>query len=612
MTASRMRPWQASLRLGWDVIAHAPLPFLTVLGIQVANGVRNGLYAWLTAGLINALVAGHGGTVWAAWFAAVLTVENLSWVFMWPARGWLTDVALLRVQRRVLERAASEPLLRFADPDWVDQLSRGTRDIGDRMGRWLGGTFDLVGAVVQVAGMLVAVLALGGGPAMIAALVVAASLNVFSQGRLAKVELERSQRQARPRRALAAWAGLATSRPAAAEVRVFDLGAWLRARWETGYRACAAQDLAAAGRRFRWDGLSNASDIAAYVAVLVLAGQAALHAGPLRAAGVFAALLEAAAGMQGFFANLLGAAGSMHAHSTLVGDLAPLLFPDGDAVSASAPPRAAETGREPAACAAPTATPVAVALEDVAFGYPRAGADAVRGVTVTVRPGEVVALVGPNGAGKSTLAALMLGLLEPRRGTVRITASAPGSGPPTASAVFQDFVRYTLPVRDNVGFGAVGRLRDDGQLRGALEQAGSHLAGGDLETWLGPEFGGQDLSGGEWLRVAVARGAAADPGLLVMDEPTSAIDPVAEVEVVRRLLALGRQRTAIVVSHRLGIARAADRILVLERGAIVEQGHHDDLLRQGGLYARMWRAQAGWYGPARAAGEVAAAPGTSA
>lgn len=187
-------------------------------------------YAWLTAGLINALVAGRGGALWAAWFAAVLTVENLSWTYMWPARTWLQDSALLRVQRRVLERAAAEPLLRFSDPDWVDQLSRGTRDLGDRMGRWLGGSFDLLGAVVQVAGMLAAVFALGGGPTMIGALVAAAVVNVFSQGRLARVELERSQRQARPRRELGAWAGLATSRPAAAEVRVFDLGAWLRAR----------------------------------------------------------------------------------------------------------------------------------------------------------------------------------------------------------------------------------------------------------------------------------------------------------------------------------------------------------------------------------------------
>ena len=142
--------------------------------------------------------------------------------------------------------------------------------------------------------------------------------------------------------------------------------------------------------------------------------------------------------------------------------------------------------------------------------------------------------------------------------------------------------------------------------RGRLHGTPSHFAAGDLEAWLGPEFGGRDLSGGEWLRVAVARGAVADPGLLVMDEPTAAIDPVAEVEVVRRLLALGRQRTAIVVSHRLGIARAANRILVLDGGRLAEEGHHDELLRQDGLYARMWRAQAGWYGPAEPEGGAGA------
>lgn len=594
---------RASVALGWEIATHAPLPFLATLGIQIANGARNGLYAWLTAGVINGLVAGRGAIGWSAWFAAVLTMENLSWTYMWPTRGWLTDLAVLEVERRVLAGAAAQPLLRFSDPQWVDLLSRGTRDIGDRMGRWIGGIFDLFGAVIQVVGMLIAVFALGGGPTMILALILASAVNIFAQGRLADVELRRSQRQARPRREATAWAGLATLRAAAAEVRAFNLGAWLRARWESAYRACASEDLVASGRRLRWDGLSNAADMGAYVAVLVLAGHAALRAGPIRAAGVFAALLEAAAGMQGFFSNLLGTAGNMHEHSTLIADLAPLLFEDQKAVAArrgepgSAHPPTLAAATTPTAPAVPA---VAVDIDRVTFRYPRATEDAVRGVTAMVHPGEVVALVGPNGAGKSTLAALVLGLLTPAEGTVRLDGRT--TEQTRSSAVFQDFVRYTLPVRDNVGFGALERLAVDSELRGALRQSGSHLADGDLDAWLGPEFDGQDLSGGEWLRLAVARGAVANPGLIVMDEPTAAIDPLAEVDLVRRLLALGRVRTAIVVSHRLGIARAADRILVLDHGMLVEEGHHDDLLRAGGLYARMWRAQASWYTPLGAQG----------
>ena len=161
--------------------------------------------------------------------------------------------------------------------------------------------------------------------------------------------------------------------------------------------------------------------------------------------------------------------------------------------------------------------------------------------------------------------------------------------------MFQDFERFTLPVRDHVGFGALSRLEDETALRVALATAGSDLAVEDLGTWLGPEFGGRDLSGGQWLRVALARAVVGEAPLVVLDEPTAAIDPLEEVEVVRRMLALGGRRTAIVVSHRLGIARAADRILVLDQGRVVEEGHHDTLVARGGLYARMWEAQASWY-----------------
>lgn len=176
-----------------------------------------------------------------------------------------------------------------------------------------------------------------------------------------------------------------------------------------------------------------------------------------------------------------------------------------------------------------------------------------------------------------------------------------GPYPPRVSAVFQDFVRFALPVRDNVGFGDLARLGEDAALRGALRRAGSDLVDGDLDAGLGPEFDGRDLSGGEWLRVAIARGVLPETGLIVLDEPTAAIDPLAEVDLVRRLLDLGRGRTAIVVSHRLGIARMADRILVMEAGRVVEDGTHAALLDAGGLYARMWRAQASWYAPMPAA-----------
>lgn len=339
--------WRSVAGLAWDIAVRAPGPAVTVLLIQLCNGARNGLYVWLTAGVINGLVNGHGAVAWTTGFAAVLMGENLTWTFMLPARNWLRDVATLRTQERVLDLAARAPLLRFSDPQWVDRLSRASGNLSDRMGGWLAGVFDLVGAVVQVGGMLLAVFALGGRVALIAALLGASVVGVICQGRLSGVELARSQRLARPRRVAAAWSGLLTARAAAPEVRVFDIGEWLRSRWEAAYRLTAGEDLRTALRRFGWEGLNSAADLGAYALVLVLAAVAALHTGPARAPGVFAALLEASIGMQGFFGNLLGTAGGMHQHTSFVADLASLLWEEHPAEGAAPEGEGGGTPRSP-------------------------------------------------------------------------------------------------------------------------------------------------------------------------------------------------------------------------------------------------------------------------
>ncbi|MGO4374102.1 ATP-binding cassette domain-containing protein, partial [Paenibacillus sp. MCAF20] len=193
--------------------------------------------------------------------------------------------------------------------------------------------------------------------------------------------------------------------------------------------------------------------------------------------------------------------------------------------------------------------------------------------------------------GKSTLVKLLLGLYEPTSGSVtwdgidykhldcsRLRKSS--------SAVFQDYVRYETTLRDNVGFGATAFLHDDSAINHALEAGGlvdlKHFEGG-LEASLGLlSAGGRELSGGQWQRLAIARAAIRNAGLLVLDEPTSAIDPVHETELYRSFQALAAGKTVLFVSHRLGWARYADRIVVLKGGEIVEEGDHGSLMAADG------------------------------
>ncbi len=570
------RAWRLALRVfgrDWPLL-------LLDGGLVVANSARPGLAAILTARFVDALVAGRGVLPWVGAWVALQTMEELTNVLgNGLVQGRLAARAGLRVREMVLRRASGVQLIGLQGADFHDRLVRAAADLPGRLDRWMRTGMWMLNAGLSTAGAVIALLALGAGPWLPAALVAAAAVGIWVSGRLTTAELRQSRDGARPARLAGAWAGLLTSRHPAPEVRLFGVAAWVRERWAQAYRDGANVDLEAADARLRWGGVEAAAGLGAQVTVLALAAGAAVAAGPARGAGVFAGVLTGAMMVRGYFGMTVGALGGLGRHARVIDDLAQVLF-EGDAEGRTrevVPVAASSVWRQPAQ----------VACEGVTFRYPAAASDALRGTTMSVAPGEVVALVGPNGAGKSTLAAVLLGLYAPSGGSAVV-------GLP-AGAVLQDFARYTLMVRDNVGFGDLPRLADDAALRAALGEAGSALASAPLDDWLGSAFGGRDLSGGEWLRVAIARGVVGRRPFLVLDEPTAAIDPVAEVALVRRLLEVARGRAAVVVSHRLGVARMANRILVMEGGRVTEQGAHEALLTMGGLYARMWRAQAAWY-----------------
>ncbi len=254
-----------------------------------------------------------------------------------------------------------------------------------------------------------------------------------------------------------------------------------------------------------------------------------------------------------------------------------------------------------------------VELRQVSFRYPGADENALDNVTLSIHPGESVALVGENGAGKSTLVRLIAGLYHPDGGSVynngaNLCDAAAETRFQHLSAVFQHYQRYRMTLLDNVRVGAppaesAAEDTEAGERErasAALTQAGfygsqdSHLDAG-LDAMLAREFGGIDLSGGEWQRVAIARGLYRPHDTIILDEPTAAIDPLEEDRVYRTFLDTARGKTAIIVTHRLGLARIADRILVMERGRIVQDGSHAELIATPGPYARMFRAQAAWY-----------------
>jgi ATP-binding cassette subfamily B protein len=216
-----------------------------------------------------------------------------------------------------------------------------------------------------------------------------------------------------------------------------------------------------------------------------------------------------------------------------------------------------------------------------------------------------VALVGPNGAGKTTLIKLLTRLYDPSEGQILLDGVDlreynPADLRRRTGVIFQDFVRYHLTASENIGFGQIEALEDQPRIVRSAEKSGAHPIISAMpqayETILGRWFhNGRDLSGGEWQKIALARAFMRDCELLVLDEPTAALDAENELRVFQQFRKLAEDRMAVLISHRFSTVRMADRIFVIEGGRITEEGSHADLLARGGTYARLFTLQAESY-----------------
>ncbi len=375
---------------------------------------------------------------------------------------------------------------------------------------------------------------------------------------------------------------LAVDPPAAKEVRLFGLADWVIDRFTVQRRRL--YDLQYEATRLREKSVAGALAIviaANLLAFWTLGARAA--DGRLDLAGAIVALQAAigigAIAFGGLNWALDGAAAPIAAVRSLEAEMGPAGALDTSGRARVTPARGPE-----------------LRFRDVSFGYP-GGPLVLDGFDLTIPAGSSLAIVGQNGAGKTTLAKLLCRLYDPLSGSVEadgvdLRAIELADWRDHVAAVFQDFVRFELPLRDNVA--PAGGVTD-GDVLAALDGAGARAVAA-LDTILAKGYpGGTDLSGGQWQRVALARALAAvrsGAGVVLLDEPTAQLDVRGEAEIFERILAATRGRTTILVSHRFSTVRHADRICVLEHGAVVELGTHDELMARGGRYRTMFDLQA--------------------
>jgi ATP-binding cassette subfamily B protein len=496
----------------------------------------------------------------------------------------------------ILEKALALDLRFFEDPEFYDKLTRARREASSRPIALISESFGLVQSVLSLAGYAAVLVHLSAWAVL--ALCLATVPATLAEMRYSKVAFRvRNWRSPESRKLLYLEYVLANDEHAK-EVKLFGLGPMLLDRYRQLSRGFYDEDRRLYVRRAGWTQLlSFVGTGAFYGAYAAMAGLAA--AGKLTLGNMTLYGLAFRQGQQAF-QSALGAIGNMYEHNLYMANLWEFLQIAGANAGASAGAKAGVSTSAGANAGA------GILFEGVGFRYPGKTEWALRGIDLAIPAGQSLALVGENGAGKTTFVKLLTRLYEPTEGRILVDGRDlrdidVGELRKRFGVLFQDFNQYQLKVRENVGFGSIEHMEDGARVQRAVDRGGAGevvaaMAGG-LDAPLGRWFqGGTELSGGQWQKIALARAFMREESdILVLDEPTAALDAEAEHAVFERFRELAQGRTTIVISHRFPTVRMAKQIVVLDHGTIAEQGTHDELVALGGKYARMFALQAEGY-----------------
>jgi ATP-binding cassette subfamily B protein len=497
---------------------------------------------------------------------------------------------------RLMEHAATLDLAQFEDPEFYDHLERARRQTVGRIALLtllLSMSQDAL-TLLTLAGALIAY-----NPWLLLLLVIAVIPSFLGETHFASLGYSLLFRWTPERRQLDYLRFVGASDKTAKEVQMFGLAPWLTDRYRVLAQRFYDENRSLSLRRGAVSALlsilGTVGYYAAYVVVLLNAVRGEITIGTLT-------FLAASFGRgRDVIQNILLSASNVYEQALYLRDL--FVFLDMRPTIES-PPNARSV---------PPKIQSGFVFENVGFRYPGSEGWAIRNVDLVLRPAERVALVGENGAGKTTITKLLARLYDPTEG--RITLDGVdlreydlASLRHAIGVIFQDFVRYDMRFDENIAVGEIDSVRADLEKSNGTPAAITNAAENSLAASLLPRFTkgyqqmlgrrfeeGVDLSGGEWQKIALARAYIRDAQVLILDEPTAALDARAEYEVFLRFSELVAGRMAVLISHRFSTVRMADRIIVLRHGKVEEQGSHEELLARHGLYEELFAMQAAGY-----------------
>jgi ATP-binding cassette subfamily B protein len=566
------------------------------LGVRVINAVLPLATLWVSKLIIDFVVsaARHSAPVPARiWWlvAAEFVIAGAGATLgraVWYLESRLADEFSREVSLRIMRHAGTLDLATFEDPVFYDMLERARAQSSDRVA-----LLNAMGSLVQQTLMLISFSAgvIVFYPPLFLLLVTCLIPAFLGETHFAFLGYSLAHSLTPVRRELDYLRVLGTSRESAKEIKLFDLGRYLHDRFAALNGELIARNQRLLLRRFSLGSvltlIGSLGYYASYAYLVSRALQGRMTVGDLTF--MAGALAGTSSQVQSVFSTFAGIADD----ALFLTDLHRFL---------AVTPRI-----RPADPGLPVPRPIRDGFEfrKVSFHYPGTDRPILDRLDLRIAPGERLALVGENGQGKTTLVKLLTHLYEPTSGQILLD----GVDLREYSAevlqreigvIFQDFVRYDMTARQNIGLGRIDRLDDEACVfeaawRSRATDIVARLPTG-FDQMLGRRFeGGVDLSGGEWQKFALARAYMRDAQILILDEPTAALDAASEYELFQRFATLTEGRMAILISHRFSTVRMCDRIVVLEGGAIREQGSHRELLARGGCYARLFQMQASQY-----------------
>ena len=573
--------------------------------LMVVTALVPAAIVYMTKVIIDAVLAAAGQEIdWMVVFQPVAVIFAL-WIgqalldavgnyaqSLFSERIWYAGY------RDVMDKAGALDVAFFETPRFYDRLQHANTQLY-RLSNICFSTMSLLSQVFSVAAMVALLSILH--PLAIVVLLATALPRVFMEGRMARRRYELNAELIRNDRLIDYMKRLLTDRDSAKEIRTFRLRDLFVARFYN-FRDIYLTKLRVLMLQFLR--VNMGLNVLSLGGVGAIWGYAVFQAALARITiGDLALVFQAAQNVRNGLGGLIGAGGQVYENALFATHFFDLVDMDPQSVQgALAPPRTVPAPKLPR----PIRT--GIAFENVWFRYPASATDdawILKDVSFHVPAGKKVALVGQNGAGKTTIVKLLARLYDPNKGRVLLDGKdlrdydladlRAGT-----SVVFQDFYRYDLSAADNVGIGRVEAIGERGRVEAAARQAGADDIIAALpkryETILGKTFDeGVDLSGGEWQHLAIARAFMSDAQILILDEPTAAVDALREQRLYEQLDAAAKNKTVVFISHRFSTVRMADVIVVVEGGDCIERGSHEALMAQKGKYATMFSTQAARY-----------------